>query len=232
MAAAPFADVVERVRAVAHRLAEHVGEELGPALVVVRDGRAVAVATHADRPTLLGAAGPLAAGLGAEALGLLLVGVVPLVPTNPLTGEPWAPGEAAAALRDDAAAARGWVREMLLLSVVGRGGDRSSTAQAFRAGPDATEWDPDVRPVRSDGPEAVLARALEAPPVDPARMPVEPGRARVALDVGTVRAVDSRLMGVEPAGGAMLVVPDGATLARYETEGLLSWQHLLVADTP
>ena len=220
-------DVVAQVRSAARSLLEGAGEDFTPTLLAVRQGRVVAAATHADPATLWSVAGQVVGGFGADALALALVGVLPTVPANPRTGRPWAAGEAAAALADDDdAVASGWVTEALLVSVVDRDGGRSSTAQPFRAGPPATSWATDLFDLAAARTEDMLARALEVPPVDPARMPVEQDRARIALDVGTTRALDSRLTAVDSPGGAVLVLTDDDAVARHRSEGLLAWQYV------
>lgn len=222
-------EVATRVRSFARRLLAEAGDGFTPTLVAVRDARVVAAASHADHVTLLGAAGQLAAGLGADALALVLVGVQPTVPANPATGLSWAPGEAAAALGDGRAAELGWVTESLLVSVVSRGGHRSSTAQAFRAAGGEVAWSEGLLELHAGRADEALGRALSVPAVDPERMPVEPERARVALDIGTTRVIDQRLAAVEPGGRAVLALPDEAAVERHLDEGLLPWQYLVHA---
>lgn len=79
---------------------ERLGDEATHFLAVVRDGRVVAELSG-DLDVLLKAGGLTGSGYGADALGIVIEGVMPLVPENPLTGRAWERGEAEAVWLND-----------------------------------------------------------------------------------------------------------------------------------
>lgn len=232
-----------------------VGDEYpdrAPRLLVHREGRVVAVLTAADPSALLRAAGTAGVGYGAEALTLVLEGVVPLVPVHPGTGEPWRPGETEDYWRAHPAEAGTVVSEVLVVGTGMRNGEVASGSLPFARvgeGHDTAALTDDgaARFVwgtyRPEGAESIgnaLVTRLQVAPADPGavRDPGDgfvaapdapffsPERGRVVLDIGTTRLLD-RDLGED--GGALLVVDSDRDAEPYRAEGLMPWQVLVVA---
>lgn len=195
----------------------------------------VARLAHPDPNTLLRNAAMAGAAYGAEALAVVLEGVIPLVPTNPVTGEPWGRGEAETAWLEHDGVARGWVTETLLISVGGRDGDAVDQALPFRPTTGAIEWAAEPTPINSPI-GGLLVKQLEHPAVDAARVPdpgdsfagdpengpfYDPAVGRQVLDIGFTRTVGRELF---PDGMAMLLVASSEEADALISEGLPSWQ--------
>jgi hypothetical protein len=154
-------------------------KELAPdvsvhSLIVVRDGRVVVQVRSGDAGAVLDAAGIAAAGYRADALAVVIEGVMPLVDTNPVTGQPWESGEAEDVWRDHDGAARGWVTETQILATALRSGEAAEEAWALRAEDDGVRWGENTLDLSATGLTQELAARLANPAADPARVP-DPG---------------------------------------------------------
>lgn len=223
------------VESLAKRQKEQSPEESLSFLAAVRAGRVVALLAHPDPNTLLRNAAMAGAAYGADALAIVLEGVIPLVPANPVTGEPWGRGEAETVWFEHDGVARGWVTETILISVGGRDGDTVDQAVPFRPTSDSIEWA--AEPTQINSPiGGLLVKQLEHPAVDAARVP-DPGDGfagdpengpfydaavgRQVLDIGFTRTVGRELF---PDGMAMLLVATDAEAEALIDDGLPSWQ--------
>lgn len=236
-------EIADHVRAFAEQRKRAVdgpdpcGPDLDPMLVVIRDDQIMAVVYHPEMNRLARGVGHAAFGYGADALCVVLDAVHPIVPTNPLTGTNWAPGEALQVWRHADGVRNGWVSECLLLTVVTRAQQASATAHPFHS--DATGelvWAP-AQTIRADSIHELLSSALAHPPADPAQVP-DPGErvvagpdaprmdaasGRLALDIGVTRILDTELFRTD--GGAALVLNE-SDIDTYLDAGLPSWQVL------
>ncbi|MFT4125641.1 MAG: hypothetical protein QM662_05365 [Gordonia sp. (in: high G+C Gram-positive bacteria)] len=238
-----MAQLITRVVLTARRRKEEsaAAGEQRHGLLAVRDGTPLAWVDHTEVNALLGAADVVASGYGADALAVVLEAVLPLVETNPLTGENWRPGEADDVWREHDGAERGWVSECLVIELMTRAGERVAVSQPFRVTGDGIDWADDVLGIGGTGLADVLAGALSRPAVDPATVPdpgehfvapegaphLPPDRGRIALDVGLTRVLDRQLTVEKPGGGARYIVADEAAAERYRAEGLMAHQLLI-----
>lgn len=143
-------------------------------LIVVRDGRVAVQLRSGDVGAVLDAAGIAAAGYRADALAVVVEGVMPLVDTNPVTGQPWESGEAEVVWRDHDGAAHGWVTETQILAMALRSGETAEEAWALRGEDDGVRWGANTLDLSATGLTDELAARLANPPADPARVP-DPG---------------------------------------------------------
>lgn len=143
-------------------------------LIVVRDGRPVAQLRSADVGAVLDNAGIAATGYRADALAVVIEGVMPLVDTNPITGQPWDSGEAEDVWQDHDGAARGWVTEVQIIATALRTGETAEDAWALRVENDTVRWGEGTLDMSATGLPDELAAHLETPAADPERVP-DPG---------------------------------------------------------
>lgn len=227
--------VTEAVWEFAHKLKAQLHEETPHSIAVLRDGVVVAALSSTDLGRLLGLAGVARAGYGADALAAVVEGVMPIVPRNPVTGEPWQPGEAESLWLHDEGARLGWVSEVAMVVIAGRDGSSAQEGWAFRHTDAGLEWADAPRPLSGTGLLGPLAMAFERPAPDPARVP-DPGEGfhvdpvdgpfyppqwgRLVLDIGCTRILAQQL----PDGDAWMFVDDEARADVLIDAGLPSWQ--------
>ena len=217
---------------------ERLGDEATHFLAVVRDGRVIAE-LGGGLDVLLKVGGLAGSGYGAGALGIVIEGVMPLVPENPLTGRAWERGEAEAVWLNDEGARRGWVTEVAMAAIGARDGSSVEQAWGFTSTDAGIAWGDEPLDVQWSGIGAGLARALEHPAQDPARVPdpgdrlkgdpvngpfYSPARGRRVLDVGLTLSLAHR----HPELEVLLVVDTDALAAELAEDGLPSW-HVRVA---
>lgn len=166
--------ITTAVRAHARRRKELQPDMSVHSLLVVRDGRVFAQLRSGDAGAVLDAAGIAATGFRADALTVVLEGVMPLVDTNPVTGQPWESGEAEDAWRHHDGAAHGWVTETQILATALRTGESGEEAWALRVEDDGVRWGENTLSLSATGLTEELAARLANPIADPARVP-DPG---------------------------------------------------------
>jgi hypothetical protein len=224
------------VRAYSRGRKESLGADASHFLVIVRESRIIAVIACDEVGDILRVAHTAAAGYGADALALVLEGVFPTVPENPMTGHPWQQGEAQRAWRDHNGVAEGWVTEAAITTVATRGGLSSTECQPFRLENGAIVWAAQPMDFTATGLAELLLERLSGPTVDSARMP-DPGEGfiadpqaerfydaefgRIALDIGCTRVLGTQL-GAD--GEALLVLESEQQAEFYISEGLPRWQ--------
>lgn len=216
--------------------------EITPELLVLRDGRAAAVAWHSELSELLRVADTVAHAFGGEGLALVFEGVLPLVPDNPLTGSPWERGDADAVWRNHEGVSKGWITECQLVSLVTREMRAATTAHAFKLQDKTVVWTEEIQSLGGGvGVEKALAGALSQPAIDVSQVPdpgdrvvapvgaplLSPERGRLSIDIGMTRLLDARFGDEVQNGGALLILPDQETAERYGHEGLMAWQQLI-----
>lgn len=203
-------------------------------LLVGRSGRVVAALASSDVSDVLGNAGIAGTMLGADSLALVVEGVFPIVPENPVTGSPWEGGEAEQLWRESDGVARGWVTEAAIIAYASRDQALAHEVWDFTIDGDAVRWGGEPLSVNVGGLAERLALELERPAADPARVP-DPGegmvgdavdgpfyssdRGRMSLDIGCIRALGNRM----PEGDVVLVLPSREDADRMIVEGLPSW---------
>lgn len=232
----PDRNALDAVRAYAKQAKEQLLDDMPPILVILRDEQPVAVMRGGGVDSLLRLAAPAAAGYGADALGLVIEGVLPLVPTNPLTGHEWARGDADSVRTGHDGVERGWVAEMQLIATALRNGPVGSEGWQYRILGGAVVWEDAASAVSLAGLTDALASRLAGPIIDPARV-ADPGdrltgdpengpfytaaRGRTVLDIGCTRAFGAELA---DDGEACLIVTSRGSADSVILEGLPEWQ--------
>lgn len=230
------AALVNAARRFARRRKESLREESTHCLVVIREERPVVAIGSGELPTLLGMAETIAGVFAADALAVIVEGVLPLVDTNPISGAAWQRGEAEGLWLNHDGVAKGWVAEAQILSLAGRNGATSEEGWPFRLTDASVEWAD--RPLTSlrVGIAATLAGRFSAPVADASRVPdpgdgfvgdadngpfYDPEYGRVVLDIGAARVLGRQT----PDGCEVVLIAE--TRERAEeliAEGLPSWQ--------
>ncbi len=226
----------EALRAYARNRKEHLLDEADHLLLVLRDGTPVAALSSGALDPLLRLAGTAASGYGAQALALVVEGVVPLVAVNPLTGEAWQRGEAEQVWLEHDGVAQGWVAETQILAVAERTGETVDEGWPFRLASDTVEWADAPLALSGTGLSRAVAARMRGPVVDPARVP-DPGDrlagdpengpfhppeyGRVSLDIGCTRVLGDQL----GDDGEVFLIVESCDRADYLIrEGLPLWQ--------
>lgn len=227
---------VVAVTSIVKRRKEQLRERSTHMLVVVRDSKPCAVLSSADPSQLLRAAGVAGAGFGADALALVLEAVVPRVPENPLTGLPWARGEAEQVCREHDGAVKGWVAEALMVLVGFRDQRIAQQSWAYQVVDDSVVWDGPFGEVSAGGLADRVARTLaDSTVLDPSRVPdpgdgfsgdqvngpfYDPAYGRVVLDIGCTRVLSNQL----GSDGNVALLASSVERADYlVSEGLPTW---------
>ncbi len=229
----------QTVREIARNRTEAVAGDAEPSVLIVRDGRIIAVVEGPDPNDLLAQVPMAAVGYGADAVAFCFEGVVPRVETNPLTGQGWQRGEAEQVRLENDGVARGWVSDVLVVAYVGRDGSIHTSAQNFAKVDGVVTWDSENEQPGGVGAEPILQQALEQPALDAAQVP-DPGDSFVApegapmlsaedgrlmLDIGCTRIVDGRL---PENSRAAFVARDEDEARVLVQQGLMDWQVVLV----
>lgn len=162
------------VRSHARGAKEAQPDESVHSLLVVRDNRVVVRLRSGDVGAVLDAAGIAASGYRADALAVVVEGVMPLVDTNPVTGAAWDSGEAEEVWRDHDGAAHGWVTETQIIATALRAGETGEEAWALRVEDGTVRWGENTLSLSPTGLSDELAARLQKPVADPARVP-DPG---------------------------------------------------------
>ncbi|GAA4758963.1 hypothetical protein ACFQNE_13815 [Gordonia phosphorivorans] len=213
-------------------------------LVVIRDGEPAVWIDHTEVDDLLGEAGMVAYGYGADALAVVLEAVVPLVPVNPITGEEWESGEADDVFRQHDGVAQGCVTECQVVELQTRDGYHLALARPFVVTDASIDWSAKPLETGGAGVGGILARALSRPGADPAAVrdpgdafvapadaPVYPSATgRMVLDIGLTRILDRKFKTEAPEGSVRVIVADDAEAERYRAEGLDDDQLMVVAQ--
>lgn len=237
--------ITQTVRAYARARKQRLLADADHFLLVIREGETVAVLSSGNLNRLLGLAATAAAGYGADTMAVVIEGVFPLVPANPLTGQPWQRGEAERLWLEHDGAGKGWVSETQILAVALRSGATINEACPFELSDGTLTWGAAPLDLSRTGLAEAVAGQLKAPAVDPARVPdpgdgfagdpengpfYEAGYGRIVLDVGCTRILAGELLG---HGEACLVVTSRERADYLIGEGLHSWQVELsgAADT-
>jgi hypothetical protein len=211
-------------------------------LIATRNDSLLAVLSGGDLNFLLGLADTVAAGYGADALALVIEGVLPTVEQNPLTGQAWQRGEAEALWREDDGVEKSWVAEAHITAIAFRGGATANEAWSFRVKDGRINWGDE--PLRSSvsGLDTLLLARLSRPALDAARVPdpdipgADPANGpfypvdygRVALDIGCTRSLGNQL---GDRGDAILLVDSEERADYLIGEGLPRWQVETYAGT-
>lgn len=230
------------VRASARARKQRFLDEAGHLLLVIRDGRVVAALDSGDLNALLHLAETAGTGYGADALAVVIEGVVPLVDVNPLTGQPWQRGEAEEVWQEHDGVAQGYVTETQICVIAARSGETADDVSSFRVADGVVEWDAvPLDGVRTGLGDALAAR-LRRPAVDAARVADPGGKlagdqengpfydaeyGRIALDVGCTRILSNQLA---EDGDVVYVVESAERAEFYVGEGLPQW--LIEVDAP
>lgn len=239
-----FGTIVDDIYTFARALKESRRGEMLPTLVAARGGAPVAAASHDEVGELFAVAGTMASGYGADTLALILEGVFPLLPHNPLTKVDWEKGEAEELWLHHDGAARGWVTECQLVTVVSRDLQRSASAHSFRNIEGEIHWSGDAQRLQGTGVEQSLVDAFDRPMLDPAQVRdpgdgftasadapmMNPDLGRRSLDVGLTRVLDTRFTIDVPGGYAVFVFGNEEEAGVYRAMGLMDWQCLVCAD--
>ena len=197
-----------------------------PDSVVATRGSAPIALLQADAlRTLLPEVPVLTGGLAPDVVGLVVEGVVPLVPRNPATGSGWQRGEVFALWESGEGVERGWVAEAQLVTAISRDGQTRTVGRSFRMLDGAVTWLDEV-PFSNDGLLKVLATRFDVPVLDPSDIPDMSGLMtrpdgtpmipvsqdpRIELDSIVLRLLARRL----PDSVVQAVVPDAATRDEY-----------------
>ena len=232
----PTRSTTAAVRSYARNSKGRLLDDTTPLLLAIRGNKLVAALNSRDVNALFGLAETAVAGYGADALALVTEGVVPMVRENPLTGRPWERGEAERLRLDNEGVDKGWVSEVQITTLAVRGGTTSDEAWPFRLDSALLSWGQEPLGITLSGVDRVLTACLEAPLMDPARVP-DPGDhfagdaqngpfyeldyGRVTLDIGCTRILANQLLG---RGGASLIVDSEERAEYLISEGLSSWQ--------
>jgi hypothetical protein len=205
-------------------------------LLATRGDKLVVALSSGDLNALLALAATAAAGYGADALALVVEGVLPLVGENPVTGRSWERGEAEHLWLNNDGVDKGWVSEAQITALAFRDGTTSDEAWPFRVNGGVLSWSREPLGNVRSGLGSVLAAHLDGPVMDPARVAdagddfvADPERGpfydseygRLVLDIGCTRAIGNQLLG----RGEACLIADSAVRADYlVSEGLPSWQ--------
>lgn len=228
--------ITDSVRKYARSRKERLLNATPHVLVVIRDGKLTAVLSCDDLGPLIRMAEIAGTSYGADALAIVIEGVVPLVDKNPVTGRIWERGEAEQLWLDGHGVDRGWVSETQIIAVALRDGATSEEAQSFRVNGDTVTWGSEPSALGGTGIAGQLSRQLDGPVMDSARVPnpgegfvgdpvngpfYDPDYGRIALDIGCTRVFGNQLLG---RGEACLILDSEEQAEHFVREGLPSWQ--------
>jgi hypothetical protein len=195
-------ELARDLKATAARRAE---SDLSAQIAVYRglDPVAIVITGKHQRDLILDAAHIAARGFGPDAIALLIetwCAHVDHAEANPVTGEPWGPGEMQDAVENHRAREKGWVSDALLIEVHNRAGDVAAASLPYRIVRREVVWgEPLTTPDRMEGvvpdalteimaePDLVATAYLENPDWD-----LSPEELRDICDVTAARALVER----------------------------------------
>ena len=166
--------IADIVRAYARNRKTRLLAETMNFLLVLRDGRAVAVLSCSEVQPLLRAADTAAAGYGAEAIALVVESVFPRVELNPMTGRAWERGEAETLRIDANGIEEGWLSEMQIIALALRSGESEEEGWPFTMLGGSVAWSDVPLKISRTGLASALGSRLAGPVIDPATVP-DPG---------------------------------------------------------
>jgi hypothetical protein len=209
-------------------------------VVFLREGVPVSLAGVPSSTLLTEVVSLGAYGYSSDTIAVLMDTCAGVTPNNPLTGMEWEPGEADEVRIHHAGEEKGWVRSMLIVSMFDTSGAAAWFVEPYHGINGRIEWAPDDnRGQVESGPFGFLVEDLAGLPAEPpiVRDPgnrlmsspddplYPPEKARIVLDVGTTRVLDTKLY--RNGRGYASFIPGSHEEGRIlSSNGLESWQIL------
>jgi hypothetical protein len=164
-------------------------------------------------------------------------GCYALTEINPISGEPWEPGEPDDVRLHHEGVIKGWIQEAAVISVFNRNGGQAHFLAEYRSTASGYTWMDQDEPTPADtGPHAHLSEIVSIPslplevrdpgnkmgagPDDPF---YSPEMARLVIDIGATRILDSRLM-LNGKGSMRFIAHSAEEAGLLTSQGLDSCQ--------